>query len=58
MLLSEVIKDLKSAKEFVKVNKIKPKMIIVVWEVDDEIIYRNKEIDRFIKYANKIHKLK
>jgi len=28
---SQVVKDIKSAKEFCNLNKIKPEMVIVVW---------------------------
>ena len=30
--LSEVVRDIKSAKEFIKVNKIKDYCLIVVWD--------------------------
>ena len=34
MILIEFVKDIKSAKEFLELNKIKPKGIIVIWEED------------------------
>ena len=31
MIFSEVVDSLQSAEEFTKLNKIKPKMIVVIW---------------------------
>ena len=37
LLFSEVVKDLKSAKEFCKLNKIKPFAVVILWlEENDE----------------------
>jgi hypothetical protein len=32
---SEVVKDLESAKEFCKVNKIKPTEVVILWEEEE-----------------------
>jgi len=34
---SEVVKDIKSAKEFIKINAIKNYEIVIIWDEGDEI---------------------
>ena len=37
VMMSEVIKDIKSTKEFCNANKISPLMIIVVWAEEHDV---------------------
>ena len=41
VIYSEAVKDIKSATEFCSVNKIIPKIVIVVWEEEEDDIEFN-----------------